>query len=319
MNNLAKKLDQPTHGTYWKDLGRRFSRYKFMYVLILPAVLCALIFQYLPMGGLIMAFQDYDIIGGIGKSPFTGLANFKEILSMPKFLGAIKNTLVYSSVTIFLGTPFPIALAILFNELKQQKLKKIVQTVSYLPHFISWISVIGMFYAMFSINGTFNDIMAAIFGSGYERKNILCDPDSFLSIIFWSGQWKNIGWNSVVYLAAIAGIDPTMYEAAKVDGCNRLKQVFYITIPSIMPTIVICFIMGMSSLVNSNFEQVYGFQNVYTQEATEVINTLTYRQGILNGDYSMATAFGMMQGVVSFLLVVVSNAVVKKGTGMGIW
>jgi len=319
LNNLSRKLAAPTQDNYWRQLGKRFARYKFMYILILPAVLCTLIFHYLPMGGLIMAFQEYDIIGGIGKSPFVGFENFIEILSMPKFLGAIKNTLIYSGVTIFLGTPFPIILAILFNELKQQKLKKIVQTVSYLPHFISWISVIGMFYAMFAINGTYNDIMAAIFGSSYERTNILCDPDSFLGIIFWSGQWKNIGWNSVIYLAAIAGIDPTMYEAARVDGCSRFKQVLYITIPSIMPTIVICFIMGMSSLVNSNFEQVYGFQNIYTQEATEVINTLTYRQGILNGDYSMATAFGMMQGIVSFLLVVVSNAVVKKGTGMGIW
>jgi len=319
LNTVQKKLSLISSAEYWRHLGKRIKRYRFMYLLVLPALLAVFIFKYLPLGGLVMAFQDYDIIGGIAKSPFVGFDNFVRILTTPKFLHAIKNTISYSSVILFLGAPFPILLAILFNEIRQTKIKKLVQTVTYLPHFISWISIIGMFYGVFALNGTYNDIMSAIFGENYERTNILCDPDNFIHILFWSGQWKNIGWNSVVYLAAITGIDPTLYEAAKVDGCGRIKQTLYITLPSILPTFIICFIMSMSSLVNISFEQVYGFQNIFTQEATEVINTLVYRQGILNGDYSMATAFGLMNGVVSFALVFFSNLIVKKGTGVGIW
>ena len=232
---------------------------------------------------------------------------------------AIKNTLIYSGVQLIFGTPFPIILAILFNELKQQRFKKVVQTISYLPYFLSWISVIGMFYAFFAVDGTFNDFMVWIFGAEYERVNILTKSEYFLGVIFWSNIWKNIGWNSIIFLAAISGIDPTLYEAAMVDGCNRFRQIIHITLPSILPTIAIIFIMNTATLVTSNFEQVYGFQNLYVQEDTEVINTLVYRQGILNAEYSLSTAFGMAQGLVSFLLVFVSNKIVKKATGVGIW
>lgn len=145
------------------------------------------------------------------------------------------------------------------------------------------------------------------------------DSKNFLPILFLSNLWKNVGWSSVIYLAAITGIDPTLYESATVDGCGRLKQVWYITLPGIMPTIIILFIMATGSLVTSNFEQVYGFQNVFTQEQTEVINTLVYRQGIQNAQYSLATAFGVVQGAVSFLIVFVSNAIIKRATGTGIW
>lgn len=310
---------QKGSGGYWSQLGKRMSRYKFVYLALLPAMILTFVFHYLPMGGLIMAFQDYDIIKGMGGSQWVGFDNFVKIFTLPKFLGAIKNTVIYSGVGILFGTWFPIILALLFNELKSQRFKKTVQTISYLPYFLSWVSVIGMFYGIFATNGSYNDIMAAIVGDGYERTNILTNPDNFLGIIFWSNQWKNIGWSSIVYLAAITGIDPTLYEAAVVDGCNRLKQAIHITIPGILPTIAILFIMNMAGLVASNFEQVFGFQNIYTQEQTEVINTLVYRQGILNGEYSLSTAFGISQGVVSFVLVWVSNRIVKKGTGVGIW
>ena len=238
---------------------------------------------------------------------------------MPKFLKAIKNTVVYSAVNIFIGTPFPIILALMFNELRNQKFKKTVQTISYLPYFLSWISVIGMFYAIFATDGFYNQVMAKIVGESYKAKNILMDSKNFLGVIFWSNQWKNIGWNSIIFLAAITGIDPSLYEAARVDGCSRFKQTLYITLPSIMPTIAIVFIMSTASLVTSNFEQVFGFQNLYTQEDTEVINTLVYRQGIQNAEYSLSTAFGLVQGIVSFSLVFITNKIVKKASGVGIW
>ncbi len=308
------KLIEPKNPTLAK-----MSKYKFLYLVLAPALLLVLVFCYLPMFGLVMAFQEYDIIGGIMASDFVGFDNFVKIFTMPKFTKAIINTIKYSSVQIFLGLPFPIVLALLFNEMKNLKFKKFAQTVSYLPYFLSWISVIGMFSAMFALDGTYNDIMEIIVGEGYVRKNILTDADNFTAILFWSNEWKNIGWNSIIFLAAITGIDSTLYEAAMVDGCGRLKQIWYITIPCLLPTIAIIFIMNTASLVTLNFEQVFGFQNVYIQEETEVINTLVYRQGILNAEYSLSTAFGLVQGVVSFALVFITNKIVKKFSGIGIW
>lgn len=301
-----------------RHIWAKIKRYKFLYILLLPALVYTILFAYIPMAGLVMAFQEYDIIGGITASPFVGFDNFIKVFSTPKMLHAIKNTLIYSSVSLFLGTPFPIILALLLNEINAKYFKKVTQTISYLPHFLSWISVVGMFYTFFATYGTYNDILASIIG-GYERTNILMDSKYFLPVIFWSGIWKSIGWNSIIYLAAIAGVDQSMYEAAKVDGCGKFKQVFYITLPSIMPTIIILFIMATGSLVTSNFEQVYGFQNLYTQEDTEVINTLIYRMGIQNGQYSLSTAFGFAQSLVSFMIVFTSNMIVKKLSGTGIW
>lgn len=297
----------------------KMKKYRFLYALILPAFVLTLIFCYLPMLGVVIAFQDYDIIAGIFGSRFVWFDNFIKIFTYPKFLYAIKNTVFYSAVILFCTTPFPILLALLFNELGNRHFKKVVQTISYLPYFLSWISVIGMFYAFFSTEGAFNDIRIMLMGADTERVNVLMDSKNFLPILFLSNLWKNVGWSSVIYLAAITGIDPTLYESATVDGCGRLKQVWYITLPGIMPTIIILFIMATGSLVTSNFEQVYGFQNVFTQEQTEVINTLVYRQGIQNAQYSLATAFGVVQGAVSFLIVFVSNAIIKRATGTGIW
>ena len=234
-------------------------------------------------------------------------------------LKAIWNTLFYGVVILFGGFPFPILLAILLNELRCAKFKKVVQTISYLPHFLSWISVVGLFSAFFSLDGTFNQIMSAIVGEGYEKTNILLDHKNFIGIIFFSDMWKSIGWSAVLFLAAIAGIDMSLYEAARMDGCGRFKQTIHVTIPCIRSTIVIVFIMSIGTLVNSNFEQVYGFQNVYTQEQTEVINTLIYREGIQNGKYSLATAFGLSQGLVTLILILTSNALSKKVMQTSIW
>ena len=301
--------------SFWSGI----KKHKFLMLLLLPSVILVFIFCYLPMLGLVMAFQDYDIIEGIMGSRFVGFENFEKIFTMQKFLKAIKNTVVYSGANLISGTPLPIILALLFNELKNQKFKKVVQTVSYLPYFLSWISVIGMFYAFFATDGPYNSFMKILAGENYTPVNILMESKNFLGIIFWSNQWKNIGWSSIIFLAAIAGIDPSLYEAAYIDGCGKIKQMRYITLPSIMPTIAIVFIMSTASLATSNFEQVFGFQNLYIQEETEVINTLVYRQGILNGNYSLSTAFGLAQGVVSFGLVFISNLIVKKASGIGIW
>ncbi|GMQ56549.1 polygalacturonan/rhamnogalacturonan ABC transporter permease [Vallitalea sediminicola] len=295
------------------------KKYKYFYILILPAILYTLIFNYLPLGGVIMAFQDFDIIKGFSGSEWVGLENFIKIFTMPNFILAIKNTFIYSGTILFLGFPLPIILALLFNELRNLRFKKVVQTISYMPYFLSWASVVALFYGFFAINGSFNDMRVWLFGGGIERINIFMDAGNFLKIIFFSHIWKNVGWNSVIFLASIAAISPSLYEAAIVDGCGRFKQIWYITLPSLLPTAIIILILNTGSLIVSNFEQVYGLQNLFIQEQTEVINTLVYRQGLNIGNYSLATAFGLTQGIVSFLIVFVVNKIAKKLSGISIW
>lgn len=292
---------------------------KVMYLLLLPAIISVIIFNFLPFAGIVIAFKDYDVIDGILGSPWVGFDNFIKIFKYPEMLASIKNTLIFSIVGVFGKFPFPIILALMFNEIRSMKFKKVVQTISYFPHFLSWASVCALIYAMFAIDGPVNNIMAKLIGAGYERANILMDSKNFLPVLFFSGLWKELGWSSIIYLAAIAGIDQSMYEAAEVDGCNRFKQVIYITLPSIKTTIVLVLLLGMGSLVTANFEHVYGLQNVYTQNETEVINTLVYRKGIQGGEYSLATAFGLMQGIVSVTLVILANKFSKAVSETSLW
>jgi len=315
--NSARSLEMAmeTKNSFFQNIKRQ----KYAYLLILPAMIFVFVFSYLPLAGIILAFKDFDIIKGVINSPWVGFDNFIAIFTYPNMLRAIKNTLIYGCVILFGGFPFPIILALLFNELKNMRFKKVVQTIAYMPHFLSWISVIGLFYTFLATEGAFNQIMAWLIGSGYIAKNPLMSEQHFLPIIFLSHLWKSVGWSSVIFLAAIAGIDPTLYEAATVDGCGKLKQVWHITMPCIKTTVIIVLVMSLGTLVNTNFEQVYGFQNVYTQENTEVINTLIYRQGIQNGKYSLATAFGLAQGFVTLTLLLVSNAISKKLYETSIW
>ncbi|MBR6728829.1 MAG: sugar ABC transporter permease [Clostridia bacterium] len=302
-----------------KQTFAKMKAYRFLYLLLAAAIIWTIVFCYAPLFGLAIAFQDFKLKAGIFGSEFVGLDNFIKVLTTPKFLASIKNTVIYSSCNLFLGVPFPIIFAIMMNEIRQMRFKKVVQTVSYLPHFLSWVSVAGIFYSIFSIDGFYNDFMVKIVGENWERTNIMMNPDNFLGLIFWSLRWKEIGWGSIIYLAAISGIDPTLYEAAVMDGCKKFKQVIYITIPCIAPTIITLFIMSMGSLFQSSFEQIVSFQNIYTQEATETLNTIAYRQGIQGGQYSVTTALGIMQGLVSFSLVFGSNWVAKKLSGTGLW
>lgn len=290
-----------------------------MYLLLVPAILIVFFMQYVPMLGIMISFKDFDVLKGFAASPWVGLKNYTYVFSNPKFLFAIKNTLIYSSVLMFGSFPFPIILALMFNEVRNAPFKKISQTITYMPHFLSWTSVIGMVNMLFAMYGPVNNVLASLFGESFVRTNILFSSKSFLGILYFSNLWKSIGWSSIIYLAAIAGIDPSLYEAATIDGCGKLRQIIYITLPGIAATAVLILVMGLGGLVNMNFELVYGFQNVYTQEQTEVINTLIYRQGIVNGNYSASTAFGISQGIVSLMLVVVANFVAKKTANISIW
>ena len=302
-----------------KGFFRNIKEHRCAYLMILPALIAVFVFLYLPFFGIILAFKDFNIYDGIWGSPWVGFDNFKLIFNQPEMLHAIKNTLILSLVNIFGGYPFPIMLAILVNELWSTKFKKVVQTVTYLPHFLSWVSITGLVYTMLSLEGPFNQVLATLMGEGYEAKNFLMDSKFFVPIAFWTNIWKSTGWSSVVFLAAITGIDPALYEAAAMDGAGKLRQIWHITLPGIKTVLMIVFIMNMGSLFASNFELVYGLQNVYTIDDTEVINTLIYRTGIQNGNYSVATAFGLSQGIITVTLILLANFFSKKVSEVSIW
>lgn len=293
--------------------------HRYAYILLIPAIIAVFVFLYLPLFGLVIAFKDYDIMNGLFGSPWVGLENFKIIFQQRSMLKAIGNTLILSFVNIFGTLPFPILLAILLNELWFPKFKKVVQTLSYLPHFLSYVAVVGFAYSLLSLEGPINSALVKAFGETYEAKNYLMYSEYFIPITFLTGLWKTVGWNSVIYLAAIAGIDSTLYEAAVIDGAGKFRQIWHITLPCIKGTVIVLLVMQLGSLFSGNFELVYGLQNVYTIDETEIINTLVYRSGIQNGNYSVATAFGLLQGVITIILILSANFFSKRIAEVSIW
>lgn len=316
--------------TYKTKRGVKLKKYSSAYIMLLPALLLVTALSYVPMLGVVIAFKEYNaemlvmgakngIIQTIIDAPWVGWGNFIEIFNRPEMLETIGRTLFYGIVFVFGGFPFPIVLALLFNEIKNMKFKKVTQTITYMPHFLSMVSVIGMVSSMLAAEGPFNQLLVNIFGSEYQYTNPLLNADYFLPIIFTANLWKAIGWSSIVYLSAITGIDPTLYEAAEVDGCGKFKQVIKITIPCIAETMIILLIMELGKIVNTNFELVKGFQNAFIEEETDIISTYIYRKGLRGGEYDVSTAFGIAQGVVNLALVLSANAISKKISGAGIW
>ncbi len=292
------------------------KKHKTLLLLLMPMALATLVFLYLPMPGLIMAFMDYDVFIGFS-SPFVGLANFKEIVMLPSFWTSTVNTLMLSFFNLFVIFPAPILFALLLNELKGKAFKRVVQTVSYLPHFLSWIAVIGISTSLFSMYGIVNDLRLMLYGADVERVMYLSEQWFFLPHVVVLNLWKTLGWNSVIYIAAISGIDDQIYEAAVVDGAGRFKQCIHITIPSILPTAVMLFILNIGSVFKDNFDLIYGLQNPFID--FETISTVIYKRGIAGGDYSMATAVGLMQSVIGFILVVFANIFSKKVNDVALW
>lgn len=282
---------------------------KVLYLFLLPAIILTIVFAYMPLPGLLVSFMDYDVLAGF-KSPWIGFDNFKAIFTIPEFTDAIKNTLYLSVLNLVLGTPLPIIFALMLNELRNGYFKRFTQTVSYLPHFLSTIAVIGLATSIFSEYGIINDIRMKLFGPETERVLFLGQQDMFVPNVLFIGIWQSLGWNSIIYLSAISGVDASLYEAATVDGAGKLKQCWHITLPSISQTIIMLLILSIGGLFNSNFELIYGLQNAYID--FEVISTVIYKQGITAGNYSISTAFGFMQGLISLVLVLSANWLSKK-------
>ncbi len=295
---------------FWKKLKRD----KYQYVMLLPAFLVTLIFAYIPMFGLVMAFQNFSIFDGFLHSEWVGLDNFIKIFTQSKFTTAIGNTLLVSVLNLLICFPAPIILALLINELEREKFKKVTQTISYLPHFLSWISVVGLATVLLGRDGVINDFRVAL--GAAERVTFLSKQELFLPIIVLLNLWKETGWGTVIHLANLSSINPELYEAASVDGATRLQKIWYITLPHMLPTVMILLIFKMGTLFASNFELIYGLQNPFID--FEVISTIIYQTGIKSGNYSVSTAIGFAEGLIALLLVFGSNWFSKKTSGSGI-
>jgi putative aldouronate transport system permease protein len=267
------------------------------------------------MYGITIAFKDYKISRGILNSPWIGFENFSKVFSDPYFLRALKNTLRLSVLSLAIGFPFPIIFSLLLNELDNQHFKRLAQTVSYLPHFLSWIVVAGFIYRLLSTqNGAINILLVKL-GVLSEPKDFLTNKGCFTPIFLISRIWKEMGWSSILYLAAISGIDLAQYEAAQIEGASRLQRARYITLPGIMPTVTIVLLLNIGSLMSVSFDQIFNLYSPSTYSVADVISTFVYRKGLTESKYSFATAVGLFQNTVGLVLILFGNALSKKFSG----
>jgi len=298
---------------------RLYKKHGALVILFLPTVVYFIIFKYIPISGLAMAFKDYKIGLGIWASPWCGLDNFAFAFSTSTFTRAFTNTVIISFLKIITGFPAPIILALMLNEVRHMKFKRTIQTISYLPHFLSWVIVAGLFTQILSpTTGVVNYVLKTYFGME-NSIYFLGSNDWFRGTIIVTDIWKGVGWGSILYIASIAGIDPSMYEAAVVDGANRFQRLRYITIPALMPTITIMLILRVGNVMVAGFDQIFNMYNPAVYKTGDIIDTFVYRYGIGQMKYSLSTAVGLFQNLIGFVMVVSANFAANKINGSGIW
>lgn len=303
-----------------KSLGQKilqdFKRHKQKYLIILPVIIYFILFHYKPMYGLLIVFKRYRPTVGIWNSPWIGLDNFVRFFQDIYFFRLIKNTFTISFLSLIFSFPMPILLALLLNEVKAVKFKKTVQTITYMPHFIAMVVICGLITGFTQTNGLINNIIA-LFGG--ERSNLLAQKNLFYPIYIISEVWQNVGWDSIIFLAALSGIDQEQYEAARVDGAGRLKQMIYITLPGILPTISIMLILRMGGILNVGYEKILLLYQPTTYAVADVISTYTYRKGLVDADYSYSTAIGVFNSLVNIVFLELSNKISKKAGQSGLY
>jgi len=304
-----------------KSFLSRLARQWDIQLMVWPGILLIFVFAYLPMYGVLIGFMDYSIFTGarIWENPWVGFKHFQDFFNAPEFLTIMRNTLAISLLKFIIGFPAPIFLAIMLNEVRHMMFKRVVQTITYLPYFISWVIVAGFATSLLSTdNGSINILLEKL-GAIDEPINFLSRPEYFWSILVTSNVWKDIGFNSIIFLAAIAGIDQHMYEAADIDGASKFRQVFSITIPTIMPVIIIFMILAIGSLLSAGFEDILLLAvNPLLRDVSDVIDTYVYRIGLANFRYSYAAAIGLFRSVVGVILLVFANYLARR-TGNSLW
>lgn len=287
-----------------------------LFIMFIPAVVIYIMFRYIPMFGIVMAFQDYNIGDGFFNSPFAGLKYFNMVFTNPTTVQVIKNTLILGILRFLIGLPFPILLAIMLNEVRSKLFKKVTQTLLYLPHFLSWVIVGGIVITMFSQNAGFiNRIITSVTGEPYP---FLYKLESWLAIFFGTGIWKETGFAAIIYIAALTSVDPELYNAAAIDGASRMKQIIHIILPALIPTIVINMILSAGNVVNISFDQIWVLTNPTVNKHTDVISTYAYRIGLQQMQLSLTSALGLFQSVLGTILIIVTNRLAKK-TDSSLW
>ncbi|CAH1195885.1 putative multiple-sugar transport system permease YteP [Paenibacillus sp. JJ-223] len=302
----------------WGVVKKELIRNRYVYMMLIPVVAYYLIFSYGPMYGLLMAFQEsYSPVKGILSGTWIGFDNFTMFFESYYFWRLIKNTLILSFYSIVFGFPAPIILALLLNEVRKKWFRSTVQTISYMPHFISVVVVVGMLKTFSSLDGGLFNVIREFFDM--QPIMFLAEKDMFRPMYILSNIWQGAGWASIIFLAALSGIDPQLYEAAKMDGAGRWRQLLHITLPGILPTIVIMLILRLGAVMNSDFQKILLMQTAPTYETSDVISTFVYRSGILEGNYTYSTAIGLFNGVINFSLLIIANAISRKLNSTSLW
>lgn len=296
---------------------RLIKRNWVLYLFVLPAVAYVIIFNYIPMYGIQIAFKNYRAGLGIWGSPWAGLKWFEQFFSSPNCITLIKNTLTISLYSLIAGFPFPIILALILNYTKNMEFKRFAQTVTYMPYFISTVVLVGMISLFFSPSSGFVNTIIKAFGG--EAVYFLGDPKLFKHIYVWSGIWQGMGYSSIIYIAALSGVSPELHESARIDGANILQRMWHIDIPTILPTVVILLVMNVGSIANVGYEKVYLMQNSLNLSTSEVISTYVYKVGLESAQFSFSTAIGLMTTVINFILLIIANTTANKLTGSGLW
>lgn len=280
-----------------------------LHLMLLPGMIFIIIFRYMPLFGISIAFKEFLPGKGIWGSPWVGLENFEYMMSLPDTKRVLWNTLFIAAAKIIVNFPVPILISILLNEVRSSFCKRTIQTVIYLPYFISWVILAGIIQDIFAGDGIINQLLQAL---GLKSIFFLGDKQAFIGVLIGTDVWKNFGYNTVVYLAAITGIDESLYEAAKIDGANRFKQILHITLPGIAPIVTLMLILNLGNVLNAGFEQVFNLYNPLVYETADIIDTFVYRISLVEANYSLGTAVGLLKSVVSFILTVTSYKIANK-------
>ncbi|WP_240415813.1 ABC transporter permease [Paenibacillus periandrae] len=292
-------------------------RDKYLYLLALPGILYIIIFKYVPMWGIVIAFQDYSPYRGVMNSAWVGFEHFNRFFSNPDFMLLFRNTMAINMLNLVFYFPLPILVALLLNEVVGNKFKKTVQSIVYLPHFLSWVIIVGITILMLSrSDGVINNMIVAL---GFPKVDFLTNPNLFWGLLTVQSIWKEAGWGTIIFLAAMAGLDPQLYEAARMDGAKRLRQMWHITLPGIRNVILILLILRIGNIMDVGFEQVYLMKNGAVSEVGDVFDTYVYRLGIQQGQFSFSTAVGLFKSVIGLVLVLIANSLTRRFGEEGVY
>ena len=317
MGPVLQKHDVPLKPVHRSGIWKRILKSYELYLFMLPMMAYFLIFHYGPLYGLQIAFKNFIAVKGIWGSPWTGFEHFERFFNSPQFTIVLKNTVILNLYELAISFPIPIIMALLLNQIRHARFKKWIQTITYAPHFISAVVIVGMLFAFLSPRSGIVNELIVFFGG--EPVYFMAQPEWFKTIFVFSGLWQNAGWSMIIYLAALTSVSPEFHEAAIMDGANKYHRIWHIDLPTIMPTIVILFILNIGSFMSVGFEKVYLMQNMLNLDSSEVIQTYVYKSGLLNAQYSYSTAVGLFNAVINFVLLISFNTLAKRLKQTSLW